>query len=293
METSFLTSFLLVVDTGSMAEAARRLDLTPAAVAQQIRTLEREFGTPLFARAGRTVSVTPAGSRIVAQSRGLLRELADLKILANDDYATGELRLGTINTALHNLLPDILALFVSAHPHVKVFIQSGSSNELYEALQQGDVDAAVCTHPAFAMPKTFVWELLREEPLVVIAPQSLAKRDAHDLLANEPLIRYDRSRAGGKEAERYLRRAGIVPTERFELSSLAAIAMMVDRGLGVSLAPDVESPITGVLRIARISLPMESEPRRFGVLWKRASVRDRLIRGFVECALQCVRGSIA
>jgi len=289
METSFLTSFLLVVDTGSMAEAARRLDLTPAAVAQQIRTLEREFGAPLLARAGRTVSVTPAGSRIVAQSRGLLRELADLKVLANDEHATGELRLGTINTALHSLLPDILAHFVSAHPHVKVFIQSGSSNELYEALRQGDVDAAVCTHPAFAMPKTFVWELLREEPLVVIAPQSLAKRDAHDLLAHEPLIRYDRSRAGGKEAERYLRRAGIVPTERFELSSLAAIAMMVDRGLGVSLAPDVATPITGTLRIARISLPMESEPRRFGVLWKRGSVRDRLIRGLVDCALQCVR----
>jgi DNA-binding transcriptional LysR family regulator len=150
--------------------------------------------------------------------------------------ATGELRLGTINTALHSLLPDILARFVTAHPHVKVFIQSGTSNELYEALRQGDVDAAVCTHPAFAMPKTFVWELLREEPLVVIAPQSLAQRDAHDLLAHEPLIRYDRSLAGGKEAERYLRRVGIVPNERFELSSLAAIAMMVDRGLGVSLA---------------------------------------------------------
>jgi DNA-binding transcriptional LysR family regulator len=142
------------------------------------------------------------------------------------------------------------------------------------------------------MPKTFVWELLREEPLVVIAPQRLAKRDAHDLLAHEPLIRYDRSLAGGKEAQRYLRRVGIVPNERFELSSLAAIAMMVDRGLGVSLAPDVASPMTSALRIARLSLPMESEPRRFGVLWKRASVRDRLIRGLVDCALQCVRGEM-
>ncbi len=31
------------------------------------------------------------------------------------------------------------------------------------------------THPAIALPKTFVWELLREEPLVVIAPQQLSK----------------------------------------------------------------------------------------------------------------------
>ena len=43
METSYLHSFLLVVETGSMAEAARRLDITAAAVAQQIRILEREF----------------------------------------------------------------------------------------------------------------------------------------------------------------------------------------------------------------------------------------------------------
>ena len=42
METSYLHSFLLVVETGSMAEAARRLDITAAAVAQQIRILERD-----------------------------------------------------------------------------------------------------------------------------------------------------------------------------------------------------------------------------------------------------------
>ena len=40
MQTAFLRSFLLAVDSGSMAAAARRLNLTPAAVAQQIRSLE-------------------------------------------------------------------------------------------------------------------------------------------------------------------------------------------------------------------------------------------------------------
>lgn len=284
METTFLASFLLVVDTGSMAEAARRLDLSAAAVAQQIRALEREFGAPLLARAGRTVSLTPAGDRIVAQSRALLRDLADMKIVANDQHATGELRLGTINTALHNFLPDILADFTQANPQVKVFIQSGTSAELYDALNQGDVDAAVCTHPVFAVPKAFAWRLLREEPLVVIAPRRLAARDPHDLLAHAPLIRYDRTLSGGREADRYLRRMGIVPNERLELSSLLAIAMMVDRGLGVSLAPDVASPLTGDLALARLPLPEASEPRRFGMLWKRASVREPLIRRFVDAA---------
>jgi DNA-binding transcriptional LysR family regulator len=288
MDTSFLVTFLLVVDTGSMAEAARRLDLTPAGVAQQIRTLEREFGTRLLGRTGRTVSPTAAGSRIVAQSREWLRSFDHMKVLANDEYTTGELRLGTINTALHGLLPEILGRFINAHPKVKVFIQSGTSAELYKALREGDVDAAVCTHPSFSIPKNFAWELLREEPLVVFAPRRLGRSDPHRLLRNEPLIRYDRSLAGGKEADRYLRRAGIVPNERLELSSLAAISMMVECELGVSLAPDVASPLTSRLQIVRLPLPHESEPRRFGVLWQRTSVRATLIRLFADCARDAI-----
>ncbi|MGT2430049.1 LysR substrate-binding domain-containing protein [Cupriavidus basilensis] len=105
-----------------------------------------------------------------------------------------------------------------------------------------------------------------------------------------PLIRYDRTLGGGKQADEYLRKAGIAPSqERFELSSLLAIAMMVDRGLGVSLVPDVASPLTSALHIAKISLPSEPEPRRFGVLWQRTSPRARLIGSFLEQARLAAR----
>ena len=58
METNYLRTFMVVLESGSMSEAARRLDLTPAAVAQQMRVLERDLGVPLLRRAGRTVSPT-------------------------------------------------------------------------------------------------------------------------------------------------------------------------------------------------------------------------------------------
>ncbi|WP_418145880.1 LysR family transcriptional regulator [Variovorax paradoxus] len=284
METAYLQSFLLVVESGSMSEAARRLDLTPAAVAQQIRTLERELGAPLLARAGRTVQPTEAGHQLVQRARNLLREVNDIKALLGSDTAGGELLVGTINTAIHSLLPDILARFVKTHPGVKVFLQSGTTATLYKAVQQGDLDAAVCLYPPYVLAKTFDWSLLREEPLVLLAPSRLARRDPHELLRTSPLIRYDRNLGGGKQADRYLRAAGIVPQERFELSSLLAIAMMVDRGLGVSLVPDIASPLLDGQRVAKIALPLPSEPRRFGVLWQRASPRLRLIQGFVDSA---------
>lgn len=203
METAYLHSFLLVVDSGSMSEAARRLDLTPAAVAQQIRALERELHVPLLARAGRTVQPTEAGHQLVQRARNLLREVGDLKAVLGSEAAGGELLVGTINTALHGMLPDILAAFVKTNPGVKVFLQSGTTALLYKAVQQGELDAAVCLYPPFALAKTFDWMPLREEPLVLLAPSRLARRDPHELLRTSPLIRYDRSLGGGKQADRY------------------------------------------------------------------------------------------
>jgi DNA-binding transcriptional LysR family regulator len=178
----------------------------------------------------------------------------------------------------------VLSRFAAAFPQAKVLIRAGTSMELYETLQRGDLDVAVCLHPAFALPKAYDWHLLREEPIVVLAPSRLAAQDPHELLRREPFIRYDRSLGGGKQADQYLRAAKIVPHELFELNSLMAIAMMVDRGLGVSLMPDIVSPLTASLDVAKLALPVQTDPRRFGVLWHRASPRGRLIRGFLRCA---------
>lgn len=284
METQFLHTFVAVADLGSMAAAARRLNITPAAVAQQLHALEREIGAPLFARAGRTVCITGAGARILRRSRELLRQVSDLSALATDEPEAGELRLGAGTNALTGMLPDILARMVERFPGIKVFIQPGYSPELYRAVEGGELDAALVLQAPFALPKTCDWLLLREEPLVVLAPQRLAKRDPHELLASEPLIRYDRTQWGGRLADQYLRMANIVPRERFELNALNAIAVMVDRGLGVSLVPDWSRPWPEGLSVVRLPLPMPFEPRRMGVVWSRSTVRSRLVAAFIEAA---------
>ncbi|CAN4280641.1 LysR family transcriptional regulator [Pseudoxanthomonas sp. LjRoot125] len=277
MDTQFLNTFVVVADRGSMAAAARVLNITPAAVAQQIRTLERELGAPLIARAGRTVSLTEEGSRILQRARDLLRDVADMRSVANDSEVSGELRLGACPTALAGMLPDILARMVDAFPQINVYIRPGYSAELYRAVENGELDAALVLQAPYNLPKTCDWQLLREEPLVVIAPARMAGRDPHELLRSEPLIRYDRNQWGGRVADDYLRRAGIVPHERFELNGLNAIAVMVDRGLGVSLVPDWAKPWPEGLDLVRIPLPMPSEPRRIGMVWSRSTVRIRLV----------------
>lgn len=282
MDTKFLSTFVAIVENGSMAAAARQLNITPTAVAQQIRTLERHLDAPLFKRAGRTVAVTEAGARILERSRILLGDLADLKAVAVDDSVGGELRLGAGGTAMTGVVPDILARTIKKFPKISIFLRTGMSFDLHRAVENGELDAAFVLEAPFTLHKTCCWRLLREEPLVVLAPQSMAQRDPHELLATQPLIRYDRNWWGGHLADDYLREAGITPIERFELNSLHAIAIMVDRGLGVSLVPDSAPPWPAGLQIVRLPVPLDFEPRRLGVVWNRSSIRIRLLEALLQ-----------
>lgn len=268
-----------------MAAASRLLNVTPAAVAQQIRTLEREVGVPLIARSGRTVRITEEGARILQRARDLLRDVSDMRSVANSSTVSGELKLGACPTALAGMLPDIFARMVEEFPQINVFIKPGFSSDLYQAVDSGELDAAIVLQAPFSLPKTCDWQLLREEPLIVLAPARMAGRDPHDVLATEPLIRYDRNQWGGRQADEYLRAAGIVPQERFELNALNAIAVMVDRGLGVSLVPDWAPPWPEGLNLVRLELPEKCIPRRIGLVWSRSTVRISLVNVLLQESL--------
>jgi len=166
--------------------------------------------------------------------------------------------------------------------------------ELYPKVLAGDLDAAMIAQPPFAIPKVCDWRVLREEPLIVLTPASAPIRDPHAILASEPFIRTDRKSWAGQLVERYLRRAGIRPRERFELDSLEAIAAMVDRGLGVSLVHDWAPPWPEGLSLRKLPVPDPSFTRYIGLMWTRASLRLRLVQAFLEVAITDVtRGQLA
>jgi DNA-binding transcriptional LysR family regulator len=275
-----------------MAAASRLLNISPSAIAQQLHALERELGAPLIVRVGRTVRMTEQGGRILAHARQLVRDATDLKSIANDAAVSGELRLGACTTALTGMLPEILARVSARFPDVNVHIQSGNSAQLYGEVEAGNLDAAFVLEAPYPLPKTCDWKMLREEPLIVLAPAHLAHLGAHDLLANQPLIRYDRKLWGGRHADEYLRRHGIIPHERFELNALNAIAVMVDRALGVSIVPDWSPPWPEGISIVRLPLPVKEIGRRIGVVWSRGTIRMRLVNVLLEeaSATSCLSG---
>ena len=288
MDSRFLESFVMVIDNGSIAETARRLNITAAGVAQRIHALEAEIGTQLIARSGHRVKPTEAGIAILDRAREVLANIRDLKSAALYGQLSGQLRLGATGSSTSGLLPKILKLLAKRYPQIEVYIVSANGGELYQRMLTSDLDAAIIPQPSFAIPKVFDWRVLREEKLIVLAAAGTHNQDPHDLLATEPFIRPRRDSWLGRMVEGYLRHARIRPKDRFELDTLEAITVMVDQGLGVSLIYDWAPPWPEGLSLQKLPLPENRFGRQLGLLWNRTSLRVRLVRAFLEVAVEAL-----
>lgn len=271
------------MELGSFAEAARRLDLTPAAVAARIHALESEIGASLIRRAGRSVKPTEAGIKIMDPSRKILREVRDLHAVASDGAVLGEFRLGIFVSAMTSVLPPLLRRLYDKYPELKIFVTPGSSIELCRKVGVGELDAAIVIEPQFSIAKGCEWDVLFKEPLVVVVPKRLANsKDPHELLRTEPFIRYDRSVFGGQLADRYLRDNNIYPQERLEVDGITAIAALVEQDLGVTLIPDWTPLWRSGMAIARLPLPKRAPIRQVGLIWGSHGPRASLAHAFLE-----------
>jgi DNA-binding transcriptional LysR family regulator len=278
MDTRYLQSFVAVVELGSMAEAARSLDLTPAAIAARVKALEEDVGVALVQRSGRSVRPTEAGLKMLDRARKILRDVRDLRAVSASGASFGELRLGVFISAMTGVLPPVLRRLYALYPDLSVFVEPGSSVELCRQVATGGLDAAVVVEPQFAVGKGCAFDVWLEEPLLVVAPARLAGGDPHALLASEPFIRYDRSVLGGQLADRYLRDHGISVRQRLEINSLMAIAALVGQGLGVALVPDWAPMWNNRLDIVPVGLPRRAPVRKVGLIWATHGPRVALVQ---------------
>src|SRR3954468_725112 len=204
---------------GISGAASRRLSLVTAKalilpsrmcgnelVARQIRVLERELGVVLLVRSGRTVRPTGAAASILDRAKRFLNEARDLKSISTSGELSGELRLGSMQTTLASLVPEILRRMRQAHPRVRTDIIRDGSTQLYQRVITGELDAALTSEPPFAIPKTHNGRVLREEPYVLLASKDLRGGRPLAILAREPFIRLHRRVYAGRVIDGYLRK---------------------------------------------------------------------------------------
>lgn len=115
-----LQAFRAVAEHAGFAAAARALRVSPSALSQTIRRLERRLDARLFNRTTRAVALTEVGERLLARLRPALAEMdaALAEIRDRDERPRGRVRLYCGNIAADTLLAPLIGRFLDTHPDV-------------------------------------------------------------------------------------------------------------------------------------------------------------------------------
>ena len=96
-----LKTLIAVAECGSFVKAANSTFLTPAAVSQQMKTLEEEMGVALFDRKNRTPTITPLGSALVSRAREIVRAYDNMvRSVTGEGALEDDLAIGAVPTTM-------------------------------------------------------------------------------------------------------------------------------------------------------------------------------------------------
>lgn len=145
LDLTALRSFVAVAETGGVTRAAGQLNLTQSAVSMQLKRLETAIGVALLDRTTRTVSLTPAGERLLSYARRML-DLNDQAVARlSGDEAHGELVLGVPHDIVYPAIPQVLRQFATEHPRVDVRLVASFTNTLKPLFSKGEADLILTT----------------------------------------------------------------------------------------------------------------------------------------------------
>ena len=280
---SSLLALEAVERLGSATLAAGELSLTHSAISRQLKHLEGQIGVALFERAGRALTLTPAGKDYAASARGYLQDLARASQKIRAAGTRMSLNLAVLPAfGTYWLLPRLKA-FTEAHPEVTVNLST----------RLAPFDFASEAHDAAIHFGTLDWqgveylELMRERVIPAASPVLLPDGPLPaDRLVTFPLLHLE-SRPGAWEdwfARRKVdskRLTGMLFDQFSQMSEAAAL------GFGLALLPaflfEVEERRG---RLFAASDTVEEPEAGYHLVWPKGRPPNRALRLLLDWLAQ-------
>ena len=235
-----------ISERGTIAAAAQALYMTSSAVSQQMATLEREAGTSLLARAGRSVRLTVAGQALVAQTERVLAVLEEAQAELDEisKGVAGQLRTCAFPTAARALLVPALARIAREAPALQLTMVDLEPEDSIPMLTRGELDIVLnyeFNHLPVPQHAGIERHALFTEPIFIALPASHRLAAKHNVrmadLADEQWI-VGRDGSSFLEVQiRIANEAGFQPKVDLHSNDYQVILSAVQAGLGVTMVP--------------------------------------------------------
>ena len=237
-----LQYFLAAAEHGSFSAAAESLHLAQPSLSEQIRRLEAELGSPLFARGGRGLELTEAGRRLRPHAERVLAaaDEARASVRQISEVVSGTLEFGTFGNAPYYLLSDLVQDFKTRFPGVHVRLTGLNSSMVADAVRNGTLEAGLIVLPIDDRGLD-VRILVRDEIVFMSRdPRRLSEPMTIQRLVEAPLILYDARYGWNDPTRRQLleraQAAGVTLEPDIEVEYVEAALELCARGLGDTVA---------------------------------------------------------
>jgi LysR family transcriptional regulator, flagellar master operon regulator len=180
MDVSLARTFLMVAETGSFIDAARRMNVTQSTVSARIKGLEDLLGRPLFERSKSGAELTGAGELFQKHALAMVRvwQQAQLQVSLADQHRE-HVAVGAPMSLWSAFLLKWVSGLRTEMPDVAISATASISGTLTQRLIEGTLDLAVMYRPS-SPPGLTIEHLFDEEFVLVSSAKTSARRGAND-----------------------------------------------------------------------------------------------------------------
>lgn len=269
MHAKQLRYFIAAAQKGSIAGAARELDIAQPAISQQLASLERETKSTLLERSFSGVTLTPAGELFLEHAEKIIEQIELAKrALANlNDQQQKVIRIGMLPSIGNVLSLPLLSEVAQHHSHFKIEISTGPSYTINDWLASKQVDIALTYEQALDEKFMSVTPLIQEEMHLVFTASStpsiyshLRQRQSINFweMSELPLLSPGKKDALGQLIAHYEKATGVSLKHDLAYSGQLMTGLrQVMQGEGVMILPTsaifhlVESGLVSTLKITQ------------------------------------------
>lgn len=231
--------FLKITQTKSITKAAEELFLTQPAVSIQLKNFQDQFDIPLTEVIGRQLYVTDFGKEIAVAAQKIIDEVnaVNYKTMAYKGILSGKLKLSVVSTGKY-VIPYFLTDFMKMNSGIELEMDVNNKTKVIKSLKNNEVDFALVS----ILPDDIALEseVLMENKLFLVGHKNTNLENlavSSSFLTQVPLIFREDGSATKNSMEGYLKRYGINPKMRLQLTSNEAVKQAVIAGLGYSVMP--------------------------------------------------------
>lgn len=293
VELRQLEYFIVLCEELHFTRAAEKLGIAQPSLSQQIRLLEHEVGMPLFDRIGKKNILTEAGKTLLHHSYNVFHEISQAQAAISElqGLERGTLKIGSLLTAVHYLLPPTVMQFHNTYPNVELSVQGLRTGDIYKGLLQNELDLGITFLPvehedleaiplykeelAFAVPKDHI---LAKEASVSL---QILKKTSSILLPETYFLR--------QVVNEQCRCLNFTPEPVLEMTTMDSILQMVSKGIGVTILPKAYLDYIDHPQIKTIPMQEPKITTQIGIVYRKNKHLCAASRVFMEQLIATVK----